>query len=358
MRLPTTPTPIVLAPMAGGPGTPELVAAVGSAGALGFLPSGYVDVDTLRTNIDVVRSRIGGSFGVNLFVPAAPDAERLQRAEQYVARLAAWAETVGMQPDRPAYTDDHYTDKLSLLVEQRTRVVSFTFGLPDQEAVDALHDVGSSVLVTVTNPEEASAAVARGADGLVAQGWEAGAHQGGWLDSAEHWSVLPLLQSLVEQVDTPLVAAGGIATGRAVAAVLTAGAQAAMLGTAFMRCPEAGTAPSHAAALHGSGPTLMTRAFTGRPARALSNELASRFDAVAPDAYPEVHVATSRMRADARSRDHTDRYHLWAGQAHALARAVPAADVVATLDGEARAALQRATLSWGAGAPAKPGRQG
>ena len=343
--LPDIPTRIVLAPMAGGVGTPALVAAVGDAGGFGFLPSGYLGVDRLHKDIEAVRALTHADFGVNVFVPAPPDARRLQQAERYVDQLAGWSKKHEVPLGRPTYTDDDYPAKLSLLADLHPRVVSFTFGLPEPEAVSALHDAGTAVLVTVTSPAESLAAVSLGVDGLVVQGWEAGAHQGGWITTDEttdeHWGLLPLLQFVLELVEVPVIAAGGIATGRGVAAVLACGAHAAMLGTAFMRCPEAATSAAHAAALEHPAATVMTRAFTGRTARALANEFTRTFDEDAPAAYPEVHTATSAMRVEARSRGDVDGFHLWAGQAHELARPMPAADLVAALDVEARRALSR-----------------
>ena len=358
-NLPDIPTRIVLAPMAGGLDTPELVAAVGRAGGFGFLPSGYLSADRLRADLARVRALSevspdvragdgggdGAGFGVNLFVPAPPDAERTRRAEAYAEHLRVWAGSRDVTVEAPAYTDDDYPAKVALLLEERPSVVSFTFGLPEAAVVDAFHEARIAVVITVTSPQEALATVAGGADTLAAQGWEAGAHQGGWLPNDEHWGLLPLLQAVLDQVDVPVMAAGGIATGRAVAAVLTLGAHAAMLGTAFMNCPEAGTSPAHAAALMTQTPTMMTRAFTGRPARSLSNAFARRFDRDAPDAYPEVHVATSGMRGQARARSNLDGFHLWAGQSHALTRSVPAADLVAALDTEARAARKGGATS-------------
>jgi nitronate monooxygenase len=347
MQRPGVPTGIVLAPMAGGVGTPQLVAAVSGAGGFGFLPSGYLDADRLRADVAAVRQLTGAGFGVNLFVPAGPDADRLERARRYAGRLAGWAERRGLTPGAPSYTDDDYPAKVDLLLEERPPVVSFAFGLPDTNVVEAFHRRSVAVLVTVTCPEEASAAAALGADGLVVQGWEAGAHQGGWTSGGERWALLALLQSVAAETDLPLVAAGGIATGAGVAAVLAAGASAAMLGTAFMRCPEAATSPIHAEALGRRTPTVMTRAFTGRAARALENELTRDLEDAATEAYPEVHVATGAMRAEARRRGDTGAVHLWAGQSHALARELPAAELVATLQREARAALHRAAARAG-----------
>jgi nitronate monooxygenase len=174
----------------------------------------------------------------------------------------------------------------------------------------------------------------------VAQGVEAGGHRGSFdVDAPGDLGLLALLQLLTASVDVPLVATGGLMTGRAVAAVLAAGAAAAQLGTAFMLCPEAGTSTSHRAALAGDGATALTRAFTGRAARGLVNRFLRRHSADAPAAYPEVHHVTAPIRAAARERGDAEALNLWAGQAHALAREVPAAQLVRELATEARAAL-------------------
>ena len=148
-------------------------------------------------------------------------------------------------------------------------VVSFTFGCPAAEVLHRLKDAGSEVWVTVTSPAEARLAEAAGADALVVQGAEAGGHRGGFTDSDDAVALLPLLQLVAAATELPLVATGGIATGAAVAAVLAAGARAAQLGSAFLRCPEAGTYAVHRDALRGSSPTALTRAFTGRAARGI-----------------------------------------------------------------------------------------
>lgn len=332
-------SPIVLAPMAGGPTTPELVAAVSGAGGFGFVAGGYLDAHGLGAAVAAVRERTARPFGVNLFLPG----ERCDAGvERYRARLVA----AGFDPGEPVWDDDAYPDKLALLLADPVPVVSFTFGCPDPDAVARLHAVGSEVLTTVTNPDEARQAAEAGVDGLVVQGFEAGGHRGVFdNDPADpaggpQYGLLALLRLVAAAVDLPLVAAGGIVDGAGVAAVLAAGAVAAQLGTAFLACPEAGTKPAHRAALAASdgAPTAMTRAFTGRPARAIRNTFLDVHTAAAPAAYPQVHHTTRPIRA------HGDpaTTNLWAGQAYPLARPLPAAELVATLLAEAREAASRA----------------
>ena len=197
--------------------------------------------------------------------------------------------------------------------------------------------------MTVTTPGEARVAAAAGAHALVVQGVEAGGHRGTFDDAAPgDIGLLALLQLVRATVDLPLVATGGIATGRAVAAVLAAGAAAAQLGTAFMLCPEAATAPAHRDAIAGDGDTALTRAFTGRTARGVVNRWMREHGAQAPSAYPDVHHLTAKIRAAAREQGDPDGFHLWAGQAHTLARPVPAGELVRQLAAEAQAALREA----------------
>jgi len=177
-----------------------------------------------------------------------------------------------------------------------------------------------------------------GADGLVLQGVEAGGHRGSFDDSAPgELGLLTLLRLIAAECDLPLIAAGGIFDSAGVSGVLAAGAAAAQLGTAFMLCPEAGTHPAHRAAIESSAPTALTRAFTGRTARGIVNRFMREHDADAPSAYPEIHHLTSPLRRAARAAGDADRFNLWAGEAHARARAVPAGRLVAELaQGSAR----------------------
>ena len=197
----------------------------------------------------------------------------------------------------------------------------------------------------MTTPAEAAQAEAAGADALVAQGLEAGGHRAVFADDAgadAGYGLLALLALLATRTDRPLIAAGGIASGGAVAAALAAGARAVQIGSAFMRSPEAGTSPVHRDALAADAPTGITRAFSGKPARGIVNAFMREHEADAPRAYPEIHYATAPMRAAARERGDADRVNLWAGQTHQLAEALPAAEVVRRLVADARAAADRA----------------
>jgi nitronate monooxygenase len=336
--------PIVQAPMGGGPSTPALAAAVSEAGGLGFLAAGYRSAAAVREEIGELRRLTGRPFGINLFVPGPAHADR-DALDAYASTLSGEAERYGVELGEPVHDDDGWDEKLALAADEHVPVVSVTFGCPPGAAVEALHDAGCSLWVTVTTAVEAAAAEAAGADALVVQGVEAGGHRGSFDEAAPgDVGLLALLQLVRAATDLPLVATGGIATGRGVAAVLAAGAGAAQLGTAFMLTPEAATSPAHREALRSAGPTALTRAFTGRSARGIENRFMRDHEADAPQGYPEVHHLTAPVRAAARERGDAEGFHLWAGQAHPLAAPLPAGELVRRLADEAREALRSAQL--------------
>jgi nitronate monooxygenase len=334
--------PIVQAPLAGGASTPALTAAVVRAGAFGFVAAGYKTPDALGDDIRATRELADEPFGVNVFVPG--HATERRRYERYIEALRDEAGRQGVALGEARFEDDAWDAKLALLEEDPVAAVSFTFGCPPAEVVARLRAAGSSVWVTVTDVDEAQRAADAGADALIVQGIEAGGHRASFVDAdgAGDYGLLALLQLVGAHVDLPLVASGAIASGGALAAVLSAGAQAAQIGTAFMRCPEAGTSPAHRAALAADTPTRLTRAFTGRQARGIVNRFLRDHSDDAPPAYPEIHHVTAPLRAAGRAAGDADMINLWAGQAHELAREAPAAEVVAALAAEARERLDAA----------------
>jgi nitronate monooxygenase len=335
--------PIVQAPLAGGPSTPALAAAVSEAGGLGFLAAGYKPVDAVRADLQALRELTARPFGLNVFAPPAAPADAAS-VSAYAAALRGESERRGVALGEPRRDDDGWEEKLSLAVAEAVPVVSFTFGCPALEVMERLRDAGSEAWVTVTTPAEARLARDAGAHALVVQGVEAGGHRGGFDDDAgADLGLLAALQLIGAAVELPLVATGGLATGRSIAAVLAAGAAAAQLGTAFMRTPEAGTSAAHRAALASGEPTALTRAFTGRTARGVVNRFLREHTRDAPAAYPEVHHLTAPLRAAARDQGDADGFHLWAGQAHALAEELPAGELVRRLAADAAAALEHAT---------------
>lgn len=337
--------PIVLAPLSGGPSTPELAAAVNAAGGFGFLAAGYLRAPDLRDRIAATRELTDRPIGVNLFVPGEPAA--FGSYESYIERIGEQASAHGLQAGPPRYDDDGWEAKLDLLCDELRKkpvaIVSFTFGCPPAEVLARVKDVGSEAWVTVTTPDEAAQARDAGASGLVLQGAEAGGHRATFVNSRDMptYGVLPLLQ-LTGDLGLPRMAAGGLGTGAAVAAVLVAGADAAAIGTAFLRCTEAGTNLAHRAVLAKStAPTRLTQAFTGRFARGIPNRFMETNDAHAVTAYPEVHYVTAPLRAAAREAEDPAWLNLWAGQAYPLGESIPAGEVVGKLVTGCNEALRR-----------------
>jgi nitronate monooxygenase len=329
--------PIVQAPLAGGPSTPELAIAVCEAGGLGFIAAGYKAPDALREQIEGARARTDRPFGINMFVPS-PEAADPTALRPYLARLEHEADRHGADVGDPRFDDDHYDAKLELVCDARPAVVSFTFGCPPEATFERLHEQDIAAWVTITSAAEAATAQAAGADALVVQGTEAGGHRGAFVDDEDAGGIglLALLQLVRRKSALPLIASGGIATGAGVAAVLCAGAAAAQIGTALMLTPEAGTDQAQRELLTEPIPTRLTRAFSGRLARGMVNRFMLEHGDYAPVAYPEIHHATSPLRAAARKDADAHSFNLWAGQAHELAQARPAGEIVRELGAEAR----------------------
>ncbi|MGW3286797.1 nitronate monooxygenase [Streptomyces sp. NPDC001002] len=339
------PHPIVQAPMAGGVSVPRLAAAVSEAGGLGFLAAGYKTADGMYQEIKQIRGLTNRPFGVNLFMPQ-PDNADPGAVEIYAHQLAgeaAWYETELGDPD--SGRDDAYDSKLAVLLDNPVPVVSFHFGIPGRDVLDSLRRAGTFTVVTVTTPEEALAVERAGADAVIAQGVEAGGHQGTHRDIPENdgsgIGVLSLVAQVRETVTLPILAAGGIMRGGQIASVLAAGASAAQLGTAFLATAESGAAAVHKQALTNPlfARTQLTRAFSGRPARGLVNRFMREHGPYAPAAYPEVHHLTSPLRKAAAKAGDAQGMALWAGQGHRMARELPAGQLVEVLAAELDSAL-------------------
>jgi nitronate monooxygenase len=340
--------PIVQAPMAGGPSTPALAAGVNRAGGLGFLAAGYLTPDRLREDLAAIGELTDRAYGVNVFAAAGQPADP-ERVRAYAAHLQDEARRADIDLGRPRFDDDWFEEKVAILTERPAAVVSFTFGLPPRPVVEALHGAGSEVWATVTSPQEAAAAAELGVDALVVQGVEAGGHRGVFTDdeSQSDLTLLAALQLVPDRVDLPLVAAGGIMTGAALAAVLVAGASAGQIGSAYLRAAEAGTSAAQRAATATDTPTVLTRAFSGRTARGLANRFHADHGDAAPAAYPEIHHLTSPLRAHGRRTGDAEVINLWAGQAHRLAAERPAEEITRRLAAEARQAIAAAAARWG-----------
>ncbi|MFC0040827.1 nitronate monooxygenase [Actinomadura rayongensis] len=324
--------PIVQAPMAGGASTPELVAACAAAGALGFLGAGYQTAARMRADVEAVRALTARPFGVNLFLPSPDDPDPADIAA-YRTRLLPDAARLDTEPGVPRARDDDFDAKVeTLLAGPPVAVVSFTFGRPSPDVVRAFQDAGTAVVMTVTSPDEARQCP--DADALCVQGIEAGAHQGTFTNAeSAGFGVRELVSAVRDVTRQPLLAAGGLGTRAHVAEVLALGAVAAQAGTAFLRSPESGASAVHKAALGDPRftETTLTRAFSGRFARGLTNRFILRHSDAVPAAYPDVHYLTSPLRRAAAARGDADGLNLWAGTSWRSAAPIPAPEIVAAL---------------------------
>lgn len=333
--------PVVAAPMAGGASTPALVDAAAQSGALGFLAGGYLTATQLAESIDDVARRTE-RFGVNLFVPN-PVPISPAELHRYAQRVDAVAGELGLgcptlEPGQ-VDDDDHWDAKVALLTDVAPPVASFTFGPVPRPVVRRLQRRGTLVVQTVTSLDEARAATDRGVDGLVVQGNEGGGHYATW--TPRRARLQPALPELVRQVAAltgrPVWAAGGVVRPDQVTALLAAGAEGVCVGTALLRTPESGASPTHKTALAtlGDRPTVLTKAFTGRAARAVRNAFTDHLDPVAPDGYPALHHLTAPLRRAAATGGQAELLHLWAGVGFPHIDDEPAAQVLRRLGGAA-----------------------
>jgi nitronate monooxygenase len=328
--------PIIVAPMAGGPSTPALVTAAAAAGALGFLAAGYKTAEAVASQIAAVRSSTD-HFGVNLFVPDESPVDKAA-IERYRERLRPEAERYGIElPELRWNDDDQWPDKIALLLAEPVPWVSFTFGVPDHATIRSLQQAGSRILVTVTDPDEAEQAYDCGADGVIVQSGSAGAHSS--TTNPELYrgdsTTLDLVPRIRARVPLPVVAAGGIASREDFDAVLRTRVFAVQIGTHFLKASEAGTRPTHREAIGDPrfAETVVTRAFTGRPARALRNRFTDTYSAAAPLGYPTIHHLTAPIRAAAAAQGDPHGINLFVGAGFGYAREGSTAGIIAGLAG-------------------------
>lgn len=326
--------PLVAAPMSGGPTTPAMVSAATRAGALGVLAAGYKTVEAVEAEIKAVRAE-GIPFGVNVFAPNPVPVDP-QRYREYAAIIQAEADQFGLTlPSEPVEDNDSFDEKIELLLDDPVPMVSFTFGIPPRDVIAALRRAKSVVVQTVTTAEEAEQARDAGVDMLALQAADAGGHSG-TLSPSRPLTPVPivdLVQQVVATVPLPVLATGGLATAAAVAEVIRAGAAAAAVGTVLLRATESGASATHQAALADPAytETVLTRAFTGRPARGLRNAFIDAHEAEAPPGYPAIHHLTSPLRKAAAAAGKPDYVHLWAGTGFRQATAEPATDILRRL---------------------------
>ncbi len=338
--------PIIQAPMAAA-ATPEMAAAAANAGCLGSLGCAFMTPDAYRGALDEVRAATNRPINVNFFCHRPPFFDD-QKAATAQARLKPFFLELGLGevPDVAPLHSPFGEEMFEAVMATRPGVVSFHFGLPEQRFVDALKADGAIVLCSATTPAEARDLEARGVDVVIAQGWEAGGHQGHYLsERPAGMGTMALVPQVVDAVSVPVVAAGGIADGRGIAAALALGAAGVQIGTAFLSATETGIAPPHVEALLAAtgADTAMTRAFSGRPARGIVNrymrELGPHEDAL-PD-FPLMNTLTAPLRKASAAAGSPDFLALWSGQAVGLNRRGAVAELVERLVAETRDALGR-----------------
>jgi nitronate monooxygenase len=327
--------PIIQAPMAGGPSTPELCAAVSAAGGLGTLAAGYQTPDQVRAAIRRVRELTDNPFGVNLLLAEPAGIVDLDAANE---RLQPFRDELGLPTPTPKL-DEPLAEVVAVIREERVPVVTYAFGILRESFPDAV------VMGTATTVAEARALEAAGVDFIVAQGAEAGGHRGTFLGPYEQalTGTLGLVPQLVDAVRTPVIAAGGIMDGRGIAAALALGAVGAQLGTAFLLTREAGTSAPHRAALRQvtDEATVVTPVFSGKAVRAIANRFSRTLAGQPIPPYPVQNALTRDIRKAATERGLTDLMGMWSGQAGALAREGAAGELVARWAAEVDAVVAR-----------------
>jgi nitronate monooxygenase len=335
--------PLIQAPMASA-ATPELAAAVSNAGALGSLGFATSSIQSIEEQVEAFARRSNRGLNWNFFCHPEPE-EIEARSAPMRARLAPiFAERGLGEPALPAAPEDYTFNRrhLALIEGRRPRIVSFHFGLPVLELLAAVKATGAVVMCSATSAAEARLLAEQGADVIIAQGAEAGGHRGTFTGLAvtQQAGTMALVPQVVDAVDRPVIAAGGIVDGRGIAAAMMLGASAVQMGTAFLFCPETKVSDAHREALRRSGDhsTRVTRLFSGRPARSIVNDLMERLEDMEdePSPFPTQTGLIAPLR-----QDDGQWSSLWSGQAAALGREMPASELVRRLADEAAALLRR-----------------
>jgi nitronate monooxygenase len=333
-----TALPIIQAPMAGVQGS-ALAIAVSNAGGLGSLPCAMLAPDAMRNELAAIKAQTSNPFSVNFFchVPPAPSAEReaawRTALMPYYDEYGIDASAIPAGPGRAPFS----SEAADVLEEFKPTVVSFHFGLPPANLLQRVRAWGAKILGSATTVEEARWLEARGVDAIIAQGIEAGGHRGIFLseDLTTQVGTFALLPQIVQQVKLPVIAAGGIADAKGVAAAIALGAAGVQVGTAYLLCSEASTSAVHRSALKSEAArhTALTNVFTGRPARSIVNRIIRELGPIsnAAPAFPLATAAIAPLRAKAESKGSGDFSPLWSGQNASGCREIPAAELTRTL---------------------------
>lgn len=330
--------PIIQAPMAGVQGC-ALAIAVSQAGALGSLPCAMLSLEALDTALTHIRTQTTKPINVNFFCHHEPEPQAVKQA-MWLKQLAPYFAELGIQPDIQAAGAQRapYTSaQAEVLAKFKPEVVSFHFGLPNEDLLLEIKSWGSKIISTATTVEEALWLEARGVDAIIAQGLEAGGHRGHFLsdDLTEQHGTFSLLPQIIAAVDVPVIAAGGIVDAKTVRAAMAMGASAVQVGTAYLLCPECTTSDIHRAALQSEAAqhTALTNLFTGRPARGIMNRFMAELGPInnaAPD-FPLASSAVAVLRSAAEQQGFGDFSPLWCGQNATGCQAIPAAELTRQL---------------------------
>jgi len=340
--------PIVLAPMAGVMDT-DLVIAAAQGGALGSLPCAMLSDEKAREQVNIIRQHVSAPLNMNFFCHKSAPADPAQEAT-WKRRLAAYYKEHGLDPDAPINAANRapFDGAMCALVEElKPEVVSFHFGLPANDLLARVKATGCTVISSATTVKEAIWLEEHGADVIIAQGAEAGGHRGMFLTDniAEQPGTFALVPQVVDAVRVPVIAAGGIADGRGIAAAFALGAAGVQIGTAYLRCPESKvTAPARVVLAQASDEsTVITNVMTGRPARGVANRLMREVGPISTDApsFPHAATALAPLKAAAEKQGKVDFTNLWAGQAVRLGKDMPAAELTRALAGAALARLSK-----------------
>jgi len=340
--------PIVLAPMAGVMDT-ELVIAAAQGGALGSLPCAMLSAEKAREQVNIIRQRVSAPVNMNFFCHQPVDADPAREA-QWKQRLAPYYQELGLDPAAPVNAANRAPFDAAMcevIEELKPEVVSFHFGLPQPALLQRIKAAGCIVMSSATIVKEAIWLEENGADIVIAQGAEAGGHRGMFLTDniAEQPGTFALVPQVVDAVKIPVVAAGGIADGRGIAAAFALGACGVQIGSAYLRCPESKViAPARVALAQAwDDSTVITNVMTGRPARGVANRVMRDAGPISPDApaFPHAATALAPLKAAAEKLGRVDFTNLWAGQAIRLGREMPAAELTRALAGSALARMSQ-----------------
>jgi nitronate monooxygenase len=340
--------PIVLAPMAGAMDA-DLVIAAAQGGALGSLPCAMITADKAREQVNIIRQRVSAPVNLNFFCHKSVDADP-KRESVWKQRLTSYYKEFGLDPAAPVAAANRAPFDAAycgVVEELKPEVVSFHFGLPSPDLVKRVKAAGCIVMSSATTVKEAIWLEENGADVIIAQGAEAGGHRGMFLTEniAEQPGAFALVPQVVDAVKVPVIAAGGIADGRGIAAAFALGASAVQIGTAYLRCPESKViAPARAALAQATDEaTVITNVMTGRPARGVANRVMREVGPISPDApaFPHAATALGPLKAAAEKLGRVDFTNLWAGQAVRMGREMPAAELTRALAGGALARMSQ-----------------